>query len=257
MTTINEVYDYLCELAPLSLQMGFDNSGFQLGRGNAPVHLVLLALDVTDAVVQEAVDLGAELIVSHHPLIFHGPKCISDADPGTERLLKLAENRIAVVSMHTNLDIAEGGVNDVLIRLLGAEPEPELALDEDGCGRVGDLPAPLPMAVFLPFCKDKLATYGLRYYDAGKPVHRLGVLGGSGGDCVDAAYKLGCDTYVTADVKYHEFLRAQELGINLIDADHFCTETPVIPALREKLAEQFPDLDFFVSETLHQTVRFL
>ena len=256
MTRINDVYEYLCELAPLSLQMEFDNSGFQFGRGKAKLSRALLALDVTDAVAEEAAALRAQLIVSHHPLIFHGPKCISDGDPGTERLLKLAEKRIAVISMHTNLDIAEGGVNDVLIRLLGAEPEPGLALDADGCGRVGMLPAPVPMADFLPFCREKLATDGLRYYDAGKTVRRLAVLGGSGGDCVDAAFKLGCDTYVTADVKYHEFLRAQELGINLIDGDHFCTEAPVIPVLREKLATRFPGVSFTVSTALRQTVRF-
>ena len=85
---------------------------------------------------------------------------------------------------------------------------------------------------------------------------QLAVMGGSGGDCVDAAFKLGCDTYVTADIKYHEFLRAQELGINLIDGDHFCTEAPVIPNLREKLAKHFPELDFTVSKSLRQTVRF-
>ncbi|MCR5577345.1 MAG: Nif3-like dinuclear metal center hexameric protein [Oscillospiraceae bacterium] len=257
MTLINDVYEYLCELAPLSLQMEFDNSGFQLGRGRAKISRVLLALDVTDAVADEAIRMGAKLIVSHHPLFFNGPKCISDADPGTERLLKLTEKRIAVISMHTNLDIAEGGVNDVLIRLLGAEPEPELALDRDGCGRVGMLPGPMSMAEFLPLCKRKLATNGLRYYDAGRPVQRIGVMGGSGGDCVDEAFRLGCDTYVTADIKYHEFLRAQELGINLIDGDHFCTETPVIPVLRERLAQRFPDVSFTVSKALRQTVRFL
>ena len=255
MTSINEVYDYLCELAPLSLQMEFDNSGFQLGRGRDPVRLALLALDVTNEVVEEAISLGAQLIVSHHPLIFNAPKRISDADPGTERLLRIIENRMAVISMHTNLDIAEGGVNDVLIRLLGAEPE--RGLDSDGCGRIGTLEKPMDMAAFLPLCKERLASNGLRYYDAGRPVRRLAVMGGSGGDCVDTAYALGCDTYVTADIKYHEFLRAQELGVNLIDGDHFCTETPVIPALREKLAQRFPDVKFLVSKSLHQTVCFL
>ena len=255
MTTVNEVYAYLCELAPLSLQLPFDNSGFQAGRGQAPVSRALLALDVTNDVVAEAISLGAQLIVSHHPLIFNAPKCISDSDPGTERLLRIIENGIAVVSMHTNLDAAQGGVNDVLIRLLGAEPEREL--DSDGCGRIGTLKQALSMTEFLPLCKERLASNGLRYYDAGRPVHRLAVMGGSGGDCVDAAYALGCDTYVTADIKYHEFLRAQELGINLIDGDHFCTETPVIPVLRDRLAVRFPDVSFAVSKSLHQTVRFL
>ena len=255
MTSINEIYEYLCTLAPLSLQMEFDNSGFQLGRGKKTLERALLALDVTDDVVEEALSLGAVLIISHHPLIFNAPRCISDADPGTGRLLKLIENHIAVISMHTNLDIAEGGVNDVLIRLFGAEPE--RALDADGCGRVGTLKKPMSMAEFLPLCKERLASNGLRYYDAGRPVQRLAVMGGSGGDCVDAAYALGCDTYVTADVKYHEFLRAQELGINLIDGDHFCTECPVIPVLRDQLSRRFPELSFTVSTKLHQTVCFL
>ena len=139
MTRINDVYSYLCELAPLELQMSFDNAGFQLGRGSNEVHRALLALDVTDAVVREAGELGAELIISHHPLIFTPVKNLTDCDAGHRRLLELAAKDIAVISMHTNLDIAEGGVNDVLIRALGAEPE--CALDADGCGRVSASPA--------------------------------------------------------------------------------------------------------------------
>ena len=132
MTRINDVYSYLCELAPLEKQMSFDNAGFQLGRSGNEVHRVLLALDVTDDVVREAEELGAELIISHHPLIFTPVKNLTDCDAGHRRLLELAAKDIAVISMHTNLDIAEGGVNDVLIRALGAEPE--CALDTNGCG---------------------------------------------------------------------------------------------------------------------------
>ena len=254
MTKIKELYGALCELAPLSLQMDFDNAGFQIGRGEADVSKVLLALDVTNAVVEEAMELGAELIVSHHPLLFHAARSITDADPAMERLLRLAENRIAVISMHTNLDIAEGGVNDVLIRLLGAEPME--TLDGSGCGRVGELDALCAMPDFLTRCKERLQVSGLRYYDAGKPVHRLAVMGGSGGDSLEDAWQKGCDTYVTADIKYHQFLRAQELGINLVDGDHFCTETPVIPVLRDELARRFPEVDFVVSKRHKQTVCF-
>ena len=171
-----------------------------------------------------------------------------------ERILRLAEKRIAVISMHTNLDIAEGGVNDVLIRLLSAEPME--ALDASGCGRVGELDMLCTMRDFLIRCKERLQVTGLRYYDAGKPVHRLAVMGGGGGDSLEDAWRKGCDTYVTADVKYHQFLRAQELGINLIDGDHFCTETPVIPVLRERLAERFPEVNFFASKRHRQTVCF-
>ena len=110
--------------------MSFDNSGLQLGRLNSNVSKSLLALDVTADVVDEAVELGAELIISHHPLIFNPLKCICD-----EKILRLIENKITVISMHTNLDVAYGGVNDVLLNALGASFES--ALDSDGCGRVG------------------------------------------------------------------------------------------------------------------------
>ena len=255
MTKIKDIYSALCEMAPLTLQMDFDNAGFQIGRGEANVSCVLLALDVTDAVAAEASELGAELIVSHHPLLFHPARSITDEDPAMERILRLAEKHIAVISMHTNLDIVEDGVNDVLIRLLGAEPLE--ALDASGCGRVGELDSPCTMPDFLIRCKERLQVNGLRYVDAGKPVHRLAVLGGGGGDSLQDAWQKGCDTYVTADVKYHQFLRAQELRINLIDGDHFCTETPVIPVLRDQLAARFSEVCFFVSKRHRQTVRFI
>lgn len=250
MTTVGSIYDFLCTLAPLELQMGFDNSGFQLGRKSAQVQRALLSLDVTDEVVDEAIELGAQLIVSHHPLIFTPLKSIQD-----EKLLKLIENQIAIISMHTNLDIAEGGVNDVLINLLGAKADG--ALDAEGCGRVGNLPQAQQFDDFLRLCKAVLENNGLRYYSAGKPVKRLAVMGGSGGDAIADAAEKGCDTYVTADIKYHQFLEARELGINLIDADHFCTENPVITVLCAKLAENFKDVSFSVSAKHRQLISFI
>lgn len=250
MTRVCDIYDYLCALAPLELQMGFDNSGFQLGRKDAKVNSVLLALDVTEAVVDEAVKVGAQLIVSHHPLIFTPLKSVQ-----SEKLLKIIEHKIAVISMHTNLDIAEGGVNDVLMERLGAKPE--CSLDSDGCGRVGTLPEAESFDSFLLRCKAALNANGLRYYYAGKTVEHIAVMGGSGGDYIAAAAKMYCDTYVTADIKYHQFLEAAELGINLIDADHFCTENPVIPVLCARLAEKFEDVSFKVSETHGQLISFI
>lgn len=250
MRRAGEIYEYLKELAPLELQMDFDNSGFQLGRLDAEVNKALLALDVTEEVVGEAIELGAQLIISHHPLIFSKLRSIMDT-----KLLKLAENRIAVISMHTNLDIATGGVNDVLITLLGARADGPL--DPDNCGRVGELPEAQQFDSFLRFCKTALDSKGLRYYDAGRPVKRLAVMGGSGGDYIGCAVEKGCDTYVTADIKYHQFLEAKELGINLIDGDHFCTENPVIPSLCEKLRHEFPDVCFTVSARHGQVISFI
>ena len=171
-----------------------------------------------------------------------------------EKLLKLAANNISVISMHTNLDIAKGGVNDVLMEALGAAVE--APLDEQDCGRVGALPKPISMPEFLSLCKDVLKTKGLRYYDSGRPVEKLAVMGGSGGDSVETAFHLGCDTYLTADIKYHQFLQAAELGINLIDGDHFCTENLVMPVLAERLAGCFKELSFIVSARHCQLIDF-
>ena len=254
MNTVKEIYEALCALAPLELQLDYDNSGFLIGRADAPVEKALLSLDITKEVVEEAIERGAQLIVSHHPLIWEAMKSVTDDDPTREKILRLIEKRIAVISMHTNLDIAKGGVNDVLIALLGAENEGPF--DEDGCGRKGRLDKAVPLNVFLRTCKDKLSTKGLRYYDAGRPAERIAVLGGSGGSSLPDAWAAGCDTFVTADVKYSVFLQARELGINLIDGDHFCTENPIMSVLREKLCSAFPDTEFILSSSHDQTARF-
>ena len=254
MTTIRDIFDELCRIAPLELQMDFDNAGFQLGHADREVRRVLLALDVTDNVAEEACRLGAGLIVSHHPLIFTPLKSVCDADAVQRRVLYLIENGIGLISMHTNLDIAEGGVNDVLMRLLGAEPEE--ALDGDGCGRIGTLPEPVALEDFLARCRERLAAEGLRYCPGARTVSRLAVMGGSGAGSLEAAAARGCDTYVTADVKYHQFQRAAELGLTLIDADHFHTENPVVPELARRLTAAFPDVDFFVSQRHAACVRF-
>lgn len=254
MNTVRDIFDKLCEIAPLELQLEFDNSGFLIGRADAPVEKALLSLDVTAEVAEEAIGRGAQLIVSHHPVVWDAMKHITDCTPGNEKLIRLLENGIAVISMHTNLDMAEGGVNDVLISLLGAKNEG--VFDAEGCGRKGSFEKPMPLDSFLAICKKKLNTNGLRYHDAGRPVEHIAVLGGSGGGNLIGAWEAGCDTYVTADVKYSVFLQARELGINLIDGDHFCTENPVIPMLAEKLRAAFPETEFLISERHGQTARF-
>jgi dinuclear metal center YbgI/SA1388 family protein len=253
MPTVEEIYRYLQTLAPLDLQMSFDNSGMLLGDAECRVSRVLLALDVTDEVVKEAADCGAQLILSHHPLIFHPIRNLS-CGPETEKLYALIRSGIAVLSFHTNLDIADGGVNDVLIRLLGTEPME--ALDESGCGRIGEYTEPWSFPTFLRMCKDKLQTSGLRWFDAEKKVRRLAVMGGSGGSAIRDAWQKGCDTYVTADLKYHDFLLAQELGLNLVDGDHFCTENPVMFLLQAKLQKAFPDTEVMISKRHHQIIQF-
>lgn len=263
MNKVRDVYDFLNALAPVSLKMDFDNVGLLVGDHEAEVNKCLLALDISDEVIREAKKINAQLIVSHHPLIFDPLKNITADDLIGRKIIELIKNDISAICMHTNLDIADGGVNDALINALGAQAsgflEPcgtDAEGREVGCGRVGELEKNFEFADFLSMCKQTLNVNGLRYHNAGEKVKKLAVMGGSGGSCIALAKSMGCDTYVTSDIKYNGFLDAKELGINLIDADHFCTENVIIPVLAEKLGKAFGGIEFVISEIHKQTVQF-
>ncbi|NCC68831.1 MAG: Nif3-like dinuclear metal center hexameric protein, partial [Clostridia bacterium] len=213
MATVKEITDYLGRIAPLELKLDFDNVGLLVGRPDTTVSKVLVALDITEEVIDEAVHMGAEVIAAHHPLFFDGPKSIIDTDITGRKIIELLSHGISAVCMHTNLDAAEGGVNDVLSRKLGATVTDTLN-EEDHIGRVAELPEEMVFSDFLRKSCSELMSRGLRYHDAGRPVRRIGVCGGAGGHDVMAAFGKNCDTYVTADIKYHQFLLAKELGLN-------------------------------------------
>ena len=263
MATVREIYQYLDGLAPFALQMDFDNAGFLVGRGDRQVKKILVSLDITREVAEEAGELGAELIVSHHPVIFHPAKSVTDADPDGRVLLALIEKGIAAICAHTNLDAVHGGVNDALARRLGLVQIEQLHQDGTdpagrpyGIGRVGNtvgLPRYVPE--FAAFVKEALGANGVRYVDARRPVRRVAVGGGACADMLRDALALGCDTFVTADVKYNGFLDAKALGVNLIDAGHYPTEQVVVPVLAKWLADGFPQVE--VVETTRHKEAFL
>lgn len=254
MLTVENILTALAQKAPLEQKMASDNVGLLVGRKDAPVTRVLAALDITDEVIAEAAAIGAELIVSHHPLFFE-LKTVTDEDWNGQRVLSLAENHIAAICLHTNLDAAEGGVNDALMAALGGRVTGTLE-EESGIGRIGELSNPMTMTEFLPHVKKVLNTNGLRYHDAGKPVKHIAVCGGSGGSDLPLAAANQCDTFVTADIKYNQFLTAKHMGINLIDADHFCTENVVVPVLQAWLTETFGEITVEISRVHKQTAQF-
>ena len=245
MPTVGQIFACLQAKAPVETKMDFDNVGLLVGSPDWDVKKVLLSLDITGPVIEQAKELDAQLVVSHHPLFF-SLKNIGSLDPQGVKAMELLTGRIAAICMHTNLDAADGGVNDALAAKLGvqdAKPyEPEHIC------RVGTLPEPLALPEFLKLTKDALRCNGIRYVDGGKPVHKVAVGGGSCGSMLEETAETGCDTFVTADVKYDVFLRAKELGINLIDAGHFNTENVVIPVLKRWISEAFPEVEVVISK---------
>lgn len=264
MITVNDIYRLMDEKAPFSMQESWDNSGLLVGRGSAEVKKVLLTLDITPEVIEEAVQQGADLILSHHPVIFGKIASAVEEDYTGKRVLMLAENRIAAICCHTCLDSAPGGVNDVLAQRCGIVGETDIleqcgvhpTLGAYGIGRVGRLAQAMSLADYLTMLKDRLSPNGMRFWDAGRPVEKVAVGGGSCGSMIELAIAAGCDTFVTADLKYDHFLAARDSGLNLIDAGHYPTEQPVMEQVEKWLSEAFPELDLCKTACHYESIAY-
>ncbi len=260
MAQVKDIYAYIDSIAPFHTQMDFDNAGLLVGRMQAEVSKILVALDITNEVICEAAQMGVQLIVAHHPVIFHPMKSVIGGDVTGEKVLMLAESGIAAICAHTNLDAAQDGINDRLAVQLGLTELEQLHQDgidtqgrPYGIGRVGFVEECACAADFAQRVKGQLNAAGIRYMDAGRPVRRVAVGGGSCGSMLHDAVAAGCDTFVTADVKYDVFLEAKELGINLLDAGHFATENVVTGPLADKLQAAFPQVQVTLSR-VHKEV---
>jgi len=263
MPTVADVLRYIQAIAPPEIMENWDNGGLLCGRKDKKVDKILVALDPFRNVIQEAIEENADLIVTHHPLIFRDPVTAVNEDTETGRcLLTLVEHGIAAINAHTNLDLAPGGINDCLAAALGLQnveivhPMGTLADGRPyGLLRSGTVVAQ-PVSAFLRHVKDCLSCDGLRYVDGGKPVQKVAVGGGACADELFEALGAGCDTFVTSDVKYNHFRTAYEQGLNLIDAGHFYTETPAMPVLAAKLRAAFPEIDIRFSEKHTECMKF-
>lgn len=261
MATVADILKFVETIAPRSMKMDWDNVGLNVGHHDREVKKILVALDPFAHVCQEAKDIGADLLVTHHVLIFR-PGFVTDATAQGRNTLFLIENGIAHINAHTNLDLAPGGVNDVLAARLGLE-NPKvinpMGIDEQGREwgllRSGYVPGQA-LSDFLACVKETLGCRGLRYVDGGKPVRKVAVGGGSCCDEMQEAVDAGCDTLVTGDAKYNDFWDAHDLGLNLIDAGHFYTENPVVSYLAWQLAAAFPEITVRISETHRDCMKF-
>ena len=262
MTCVSDILKYIETLAPRSMKMDWDNVGLLCGSRSAPVTKILVALDPFENVCDEAAAWGAQLIVTHHPIIFQAMKSVTDETSIGRGLTTLIRHGISAINAHTNLDCAPGGVNDVLAQTLGLRNIRVISPSgvdtegrEWGLLRMGETDEQ-SLESFLASIKEQLGCDGLRYVSGGKPVQKVAVGGGACAGGLVEAFDAGCDTFVTADVKYNQFWDAHDLGLNLIDAGHFATENPVISVLAAKLAAQFPEITVKISESHRDCMKF-
>ena len=259
MNKVSEIYNYIDNIAPFNTQSKWDNSGLITGSLNSSVSKVLVTLDITAECVDEADRIGAELVISHHPVIFHPLKRISEDEPS----FRLMKNGISAICVHTPFDMAEGGMNDALIELLGFEKTDGILETE----RYGERPIG-----FGSFCiadteysSERLAeklrdTFGckiVKYNKCKKNIEKLAVCTGSGGDFIEKAALMGADGYITSEVHHDKWLLAERLDIAVFDCGHYHTENPGMIKLCKMLSADFLNIEFIMSETNKDPVEYV
>ncbi|MCL2365907.1 MAG: Nif3-like dinuclear metal center hexameric protein [Oscillospiraceae bacterium] len=244
---IEQIYNYLDTIAPFKNQDKFDNSGLIVGDYNAEAKKVLVCLDVTRKVVAEAIEKEIDLIISHHPLIFLPISKITTNDP----LYALVQNNINLIAAHTNLDVAVGGISDLMLAKLGF-PKSETVLlpinsDGTGYGRVVVLDTPISAEHLAEKCKAAFDCTAVRYVDSGKALSKIGVSSGSAKESVEIALNAGCDAFICGEVSHDRMVFAANYGLTLIEAGHFHTENIFCANLVDRLSLQFRELKIEIS----------
>lgn len=251
-TTVKQIAAHIENLAPRELAEPWDNVGLMVGDLEKEVNAVYVALDGTSRNVREAIDKGADMIITHHPLIFTSVNRVIEQDVTGSVIINLIKNDVALYSAHTNFDIADGGMNDILCDKLDIVDTRHFLDSEcvdgggkplDNIGKVGRLDTPTELADYVDYVKSVLGCAAISYVgDPSEVVTTAAVCSGSGGDLIYCAYNAGADVYITSEIKHHEAQLALELGINLIDAGHFETENIICGFMEDFLKERFPGL---------------
>ena len=256
MTTVRDIEQYLYAWAPRELAESWDNVGLLVGDPEAEVRRVLVALDVTPQVVAEAIEKDCQLIAAHHPVMncaWNQVQTVRTDDRQGRVLTELIRHGIAAICMHTNLDAAEGGVNEVLAGIFGMQDWEGFA---DGCGRVGEVdPITVPelarkaQAVLGGRCNRPRSgpAVQVKFADTGRTVRRLAVISGAGGSMFEDALAVGADCLLTGEANHHAAIDAVRLGLSLVAAGHYATEFPVCAAIADRLRTAFPELEVRVS----------
>jgi dinuclear metal center YbgI/SA1388 family protein len=252
---VNQVFAFLEGIAPFGYQESYDNSGFLIGSGDAEVTKICLCLDITRDVVAEAKEKNANLIISHHPVIFKPLSGIKTNTPVHE----LIKNDISAICAHTNFDVAV--MSDLMLELLGFPKDGEILEvikpDGAGFGKAVDLSEAVSADELAKRCKTAFKSASVRYYDSGKAIRRVGVCSGSGGDVIDFAADKNCDALITGEAKYSEVIKAQNIGLTLIEAGHYYTECILCDYFERELNGQYTETPVFIAENSRDFCKYI
>lgn len=254
MTLIKDIYDFIDNIAPFESAFSYDNCGLLVGNSGSRVNKVLLSLDITKDVVNEAQKIGADLIISHHPIIFRPIRNIY-FESTIHLLCKFGINAICA---HTNLDIAKNGVNYHLAKALNLQNLEILAFEENKpLGFVGTLEKDMECREFAEYVKNSLNCNGVRYTQTSRTIKKIAVCSGSGGDLVKDAVLKNADAFVTGEIKHDKILQANELNLIVVDAGHFKTENVIIKPLMNELQNYFENIKFFESQVFTDNIKYI
>lgn len=251
MKKVNDIIKVMEKIAPPYLKEDFDNVGLMVGDRDKCVKRVLLALDCTLKVIEEAKEKNIDLIITHHPLIFRKPNNITTDTLQGKKIIELIKNDISLYSSHTNLDSVEEGLNHTIVSILGFENskilEKNKREESAGLGRIVELQNTINLEELIKKVKNDLKINNLRVVKGNDSVSKIAIINGSGQDFIGKAVRLGVDTVITGDTTYHFASDYKEMGINILDVGHFGSEQLVFFNVMKKLKEKFIDVEFITS----------
>ena len=253
MSKVIDISKRIEKMAPVFLKEDYDNVGIMIGDFNQDVKRVLLALDCTNDVIDEAIENKCDMIITHHPLLFRRPKNIVRGDILGDKIFKLIKEDITLYACHTNLDSARDGINETIVNMLGFTSDEIIESHDDnnykdcGIGRIVRLEESLNLTEIIEKIKNNLNINNLRVARGKETIKTIAIINGSGQDFFNEARILGADCIITGDTTYHFVSDYKEMGISIIDAGHFGTEFEVFLKTLEFLKEDFKDVEFINS----------
>lgn len=253
MKKIKDIIRIMEEFAPKTLKEDFDNVGLMVGDRNKEVKKILLALDCTLDVIQEAKEKRVDLIITHHPLIFRKPSSITTDTLIGKKIIELIKNDISLYSSHTNLDSAENGLNETIVNILGYSTNELIEVnkmarnDNEGLGRIVRLEDFIKLEDLIEDIKEKLNVKSLKVVKGCEKVKNIAIINGSGSDFFEKAYQKGADCIITGDTTYHYASDYKELGVSIIDTGHFSSEWIVFLQVMNKLRDKLQDIEILIS----------